>query len=747
MQFEERPLDLQLEVEGMTCASCVTRVERALRSVPGVTDAAVNLATSRAQIRTQGNLPADQLVEAVRRTGYEARPLLARAEKGATGEDLQRREEQGLRRRFILAAVLTLPIFLLAMLGMDRPFLGLLSHQASSWVQLALAAPLMAVSGRGFFINAWKALRHGSADMNTLVAVGTGAAFIYSAIVTVVPHLLAGVSSGGEVYYDTAAMIITLILMGRLLEVRAKGRASQAIRKLMGLAPSTARVLRGAEESEIPLEAVRVGDRLRVRPGERIPTDGVILEGHSSVDESMLTGEPLPAEKGPGDEVVGATLNRSGAFVFEARRVGSDTMLAQIIRLVEQAQGSKAPVQRFADRIAAVFVPVVMALAVVTFGIWMVWGPEPAFTHALTAFIAVLIIACPCALGLATPTAIMVGTGRGAELGVLIKGGEALEAIRKIDTVVLDKTGTITRGRPEITDLVPAPGFSEADLLTLAAAVENLSEHPLAEAVVRRAREAGVGIPEVHRFQAEAGQGVSAQLDGHRVLLGRREWLLAQGVIFPEGSVPLGDGVGKTLLYVARDDQPAGWMAAADPVKADSPAAVRALQGLGLEVIMLTGDREAAAQEVARQVGLRRVIAGVLPTQKAEVIRQLQAEGRTAAMVGDGLNDAPALAQADVGISLGTGTDVAIEASDITLIKGDLPSAVTAIRLSKRTLKTIYQNFFWAFIYNLIGIPIAAGLLYPFTGMTLSPVIAAGAMAFSSVSVVANSLRLKRFRA
>jgi Cu+-exporting ATPase len=735
--------DVQLAISGMTCASCVTRVERSLRSVPGVQDVSVNLATAQAHVHLSGAVPAETLIQTVLDTGYEAR-LLEEVREEA-GYDPHRQEARELTRRFIIAAILTVPIFILAMAGMK---ITILPAGVSAWVQLLLTIPLITIAGRSFYINAWKALRHATADMNTLVAVGTGAAFIYSAIATITPHSLPGSEHMPAVYFDTAAMIITLILMGRLLEARAKGRASQAIQKLMGLAPRTARVIRDGVEEEIPLAEVQPGDVIRVRPGERLPVDGIVLEGRSSVDESMLTGEPIPAEKGPGDPVTGATLNAVGSFTFRATRVGKETVLAQIIRLVEQAQGSKAPVQRLADRIAAVFVPIVIGLAILTFVFWMALGPAPTFAHALNAFIAVLIIACPCALGLATPTAIMVGTGKGAEMGVLIKGGESLERIQRVDTVVLDKTGTITRGKPEITELEAAPGFMLSEVLRLAAAVEMLSEHPLAQAVISKARAMELEISPAVDFMAETGHGTVAVVENRRVQVGRRQWLQEQGVVFPESipAVEEWESRGMTPLYVAVDGIPAGWMAASDPIKDDSALAIRDLKRLGLEIVMLTGDAQATAQAVAKVAGIERVVWGVLPTGKAEVIKQLQSEGRTVAMIGDGLNDAPALAQSDVGIALGTGTDVAIEAADITLVRGDLPSAVTALRLSRRTLRTIYQNFFWAFIYNVIGIPIAAGALYPFTGLLLSPVIAAGAMAFSSVSVVSNSLRLKRFR-
>jgi len=732
----------------MFCASCVSRVEKALGSVPGVREAAVNLATARARVTLAEELPIERLIEAVERTGYEAKLVSHEAGVAAEIEDARAREFRQHQRRFILAAALTIPVLALAMLGMHLPVLRDIPQRTSGLIQLVLTIPLIAIAGRGFFIGAWKVLRHGSADMNTLVAVGTGSAFLYSAFVVLFPNLLSPALKTHAVYFDTAAMIITLILMGRMLEAKAKGRASQAIRKLLGSTPRTARVIRPAGAEEIPIEKVVVSDVIQVRPGEKIPVDGVILAGHSSVDESMLSGEPIPVDKAPGDAVVGGTINRSGAFTFRAQKVGKDTVLAQIIRVVEQAQGSKAPVQRLADSIAAVFVPVVILIALITFALWMLLGPEPTFPYALTAFIAVLIIACPCALGLATPTAIMVGTGRGAELGILIKGGESLEKIKNVDTIVLDKTGTITRGQPEITDMVTTAGFGEDQVLGLAAAVEHLSEHPLAQAVVKKCQQRAIEIPRTSGFHALPGFGAQAEVDGEIIRVGKLDWLRAEGVAVPDEipAVAEWERAGKTPLFVAVDRALIGGMAAADTIKEGSPTAVRSLHELGFDVIMLTGDKERGARAVADQVGIRQVVSGVLPTQKAAQIAKLQEQGRRVVMVGDGLNDAPALAQADLGIAIGSGTDVAIEASDITLMRGDLFGVVSAIRLSRQTLRSIHQNFFWAFIYNIIGIPIAAGILYPFIGMLLSPVIAAGAMAFSSVSVVSNSLRLKRFR-
>jgi len=731
----------------MTCASCVSRVEKALQSVEGVQGAAVNLATAQAKVSLSREVSPDDLIHAVQRSGYEAR-LAEAIPQTSEAEERSEKDIRTVMSRFVLAAFLAAPVFVLAMAGMYLPLLRELPHGVSGWIQFLLTLPLIAIAGRGFFTGAWKALRHKTADMNTLVAVGTGSAFLYSSLRLFFPALFHSGDAAEGFYFDTAAMIIALILLGRYFEARARGRASLAIRQLMSLAPATARIVRPEGESDVPIASVKAGDTIRVRPGERIPTDGKILEGYSSVDESMLSGEPIPVEKSAGDAIAAGTINLTGAFAYRATKVGKETILAQIIRLVEQAQTSKAPVQKLADRIAAVFVPVVITLAAITFLIWMIWGPEPEFSHALTAFIAVLIIACPCALGLATPTAVMVGTGRGAELGILIRGAESLEKIRKTDTVVLDKTGTITQGKPEITEVMALAGYREDDIVRLAAGLESQSEHPLADAVLRRARERQIEIPAPRDFRVHPGRGVSGGVDGHAIRLGKLEWLRSEGIAADDSSdaIEVLQSQGKMVLYLAVDQQLAGIMAASDSPKAGSKEAVASLKQMDLDVIMLTGDNERSAAAVAKQVGIEKVISNVLPTDKANAVSRLQEEGRVVIMVGDGLNDAPALAQADLGIAMGGGTDIAKEAADITLVRGDLSGVVKAISLSRRTLRTIYQNFFWAFIYNVVGIPIAAGILYPFTGMVLSPMIAAGAMAFSSVSVVTNSLRLRRFR-
>nr|MDP9486436.1 copper-translocating P-type ATPase [Actinomycetota bacterium] len=649
-----------------------------------------------------------------------------------------------LRRTFLVAAALTA----LILLGSVPMMFGFMPPVPMGWLNLALlalATPVQFWAGWRFYRGAWGALRHGQANMNTLVAVGTSAAYLYSAGATLAPGLFDG---RADVYFETSALIVTLVLLGRLLEARARGRTGEAIKRLAGLRAKTARVVRGDGEVDIPVEEVEVGDVVVVRPGERVAVDGIVVSGESAVDEAMITGEPIPVTKRVGDEVIGGTINKTGAFRFRATKVGRDTALAQIMRLVEEAQGSKAPIQRLADRISGVFVPVVLALATLTFFVWLLFGPEPAFTLALLNFVAVLIIACPCAMGLATPTSIMVGTGRGAERGILVKGGEALEAAHRLTTVVLDKTGTLTRGEPRLTDVVPANGLPEEELLRLAASAERASEHPLAEAIVAGARGRGIRLADPEEFEAPTGRGVRATVEGRAVLIGSRKLMRESGV--PEdGLAPRFEGLsaaGKTPVLVAVDGRIAGLVAVADTVREESREAVETLKNMGLKVAMISGDDGRAAGAVAGELGIDRVLAEVLPEEKAGEVKNLQAEGEVVAMVGDGINDAPALAQADVGVAIGTGTDVAIEAADLTLISGDPRGVARAIRLSRATIKNIRQNLFWAFAYNVVLIPVAAGALYPFFGEAglLNPVLAAAAMALSSVTVVTNALRLRR---
>ena len=742
---------LSLTVGGMNCASCVGRIEKALSAVPGVMAARVNLATGRADVdAAPGAVDAARLIAAVETAGYEAKLVNGGSDTESREHEARDTEIRTLRRSVFIAVVFTLPVFVLemgshAIPGMHDWVMTTIGHRESWYVQFALTTLVLFGPGLIFFRKGVPALLRGAPDMNALVALGTGAAWSYSVIATFAADLLP--EGTQNVYFEAAAVIVTLILIGRYLEALAKGRTSEAIRRLMGLQPRTARVVRDGAEIDISVDQVRLGDLVQVRPGERIPVDGTVGEGRSYVDEAMITGEPVPVLKEAGAEVVGGTINKTGAFTFQATRIGADTVLSQIIRMVQQAQGTKLPIQALVDRVTGIFVPIVMGVAILTFGVWVLLGPEPALTFALVNAVAVLIIACPCAMGLATPTSIMVGMGRAAEMGVLFRKGEALQTLRGVSVVALDKTGTLTRGRPELTDLIAAPGFDETEVLRLVASVERQSEHPVAEAIVAAAKERALPLADARNFAAEPGFGVNAEIDGRRVAVGADRHMERLGLdvaSFAGHAAHLGDEA-KTPLYAAIDGRLAAIIAVADPIKDATPNAITALHAEGLRVAMITGDNKRTAHAIAARLGIDEVVAEVLPDGKVDAIKSLQANGATVAFVGDGINDAPGLAQADVGLAIGTGTDVAIEAADVVLMSGDLRGVPGAIALSRATMTNIRQNLFWAFAYNASLIPVAAGILYPAFGLLLSPVFAAAAMAASSVCVLTNALRLKRF--
>lgn len=732
-------------IKGMHCASCVLALEGSLGKVPGVSRASVNLATEKATVDYDPAQVTDKhLTSAVANIGYQARIT-----EEVQSEDQEKVERQKEMRELKTKVIVSLVLGSLILWG---SFPGLMNTAPAFlqnfWMQLLLATPVQFWAGWGFYRAALSALRHRTANMDTLVALGTTVAYAYSAVVTILPQLVQRISVEPEPYFDVATIIIGLILLGRYFEARAKAGTSEAIKKLIGLQAKTARVLRDGRDIDIPINEVEIGDLVRVRPGEKIPVDGVMFEGESSVDESMVTGESIPVDKAKGDTVVGSTINKTGTFTFKATKVGADTMLAQIIKLVQEAQGSKAPIQRLADLVSSYFVPIVIMLALTTFVVWYDFGPQPAFLFAILNTVAVLIIACPCAMGLATPTAIMVGTGKGAENGILIKDAESLEIAHKINTIIFDKTGTLTKGKPEVTDIVPVNNQSKDDILKLAASIEKGSEHSLAEAIVKAAETKRLTLSPATQFRAITGHGVKGMVDTHTILLGNRRLMEQEKITIGshQSEIERLENEGKTVMLLTIDNKLAGLISVADRIKETARGAVKALQQLGLEVAMITGDNNRTAQAIAQKAGITKVLAEVLPDAKEAEVCKLQAEGKKVAMVGDGINDAPALAAADIGIAMGTGTDVAIESADITLVNKDLRSVVKAIELSRKTMRTIRLNLVWAFGYNILLIPVAAGLLYPFFGLLLNPIFASAAMALSSISVVSNSLLLKRIR-
>ena len=748
--FQVGGTNIKIGIENLRCASCVKFIEDELKATQGVLNANVNIATQEATVDyLPQNTTLAELNKAIETWGYKPRPATSDAPVDKQ-EEAHAREYRKLMNKFWFAAAISVIVMVTAYYQVV-PILRDLSMDSLRmlWgVTALLTLPVMFWSGSDFFTGAWAAFKHRSANMNTLITLGTGAAWLYSTFAILFPSVFPEGTS--EPFYDVVAVVIALVVLGQALELRAKGQSSSAIKKLLGLQAKTARVIRDGKEMDLPVEEVLVGDVIQVRPGEKVPVDGVIIEGSSAVDESMLTGESLPASKKMGDEVIGATINKTGAFKFRTTKVGKDTALAQIVKMVQDAQNSKAPIARLADIISGYFVPIVMILAVWTFVIWFVVGPQPQFVYALVTSVTVLIIACPCALGLATPMSLMVGIGKGAESGILIRSGEALQTARAIQTVVLDKTGTITKGKPELTDVVTMDDgqWTMEEILRFSASVEKVSEHPLAQAIVEGAQARKLELAEVKDFDAIPGHGVSAKVEGKSILIGNLKLMNRENIALgslEEKSKSLADD-GKTPMFIALDGKAAGIIAVADTVKEDSAEAIAVLQKMGIEVVMITGDNRRTAEAIARKVGITRVLAEVLPEDKANNIQQLQAEGKKVAMVGDGINDAPALAQADVGLAIGTGTDVAIEASDITLIKGSLKGVVTAIEVSRATMNNIYQNLVGAFFYNTLGVPVAMGVLFPFFGLLLSPLIAGAAMAFSSVTVVGNANRLRGFK-